>query len=124
MSRWMRRWAPGSSWTSPAGLRCAGSRTSGSHADATRVLGRIRGAGPAVVGAVGRYPALERVVVDLQRLLRRAVLLRYVAQVEPDAGPGTAATAHRVDQDVGRFQQRPDLRVTRLPPVQAGHRLV
>src|SRR5262249_10253418 len=67
---------------------------------------------------------LPRVVVDLQRLLRGALLLRYVAQIQPDPRPGAAAPAHGVHEDVRRLEVRPHVGVLRLPALQPRHRLV
>ena len=45
-------------------------------------------------------------------------------EVEADPVPAGAATAHRVDQDVGRLELRPYRGMLRLPAFQARHRLV
>src|SRR4051794_12527091 len=68
--------------------------------------------------------ALPRVVVDLERLLRRAVLDRHVAEVDPDAGPRGAAPAHGVDHHVCRLEVRHHLPVARLPPFEAVERFL
>ena len=47
-----------------------------------------------------------RVVVDLERFLLRTFLLRYVSEVHSDPVPGCEPSAHRVDQHVGRLEQR------------------
>jgi nucleobase:cation symporter-1, NCS1 family len=72
---------------------------------------------PAAEVDAGLPVLLPRVVVDFQRLLRRALLLGNVLQVQPDPGPGGAAAAHGVDQHVGGFKQRPHLGVPFLPAV-------
>src|SRR5262249_21849534 len=64
------------------------------------------------------------VVVDLEGLLRRPLAFRDVLEVEPDPGPGAAAAAHRADQEVLRPQERPDVGMPLLPPLEALHRLV
>src|ERR1700730_13332130 len=55
------------------------------------------------------------VVVDLERLWRRALLCRDVNQVDPDSIPCRAAAAHRVDEDIGGFEVGDHLWVARLP---------
>ena len=64
------------------------------------------------------------IVVDLERLLSRALLRRDVRQVDPDSIPCGAAAAHRVDQDVGGFEVGDYLRVARLPAFEPLPRLL
>ena len=61
---------------------------------------RSSAAGTDLGRAIGRGAA-PRVVVGIERLLRRPERLRHVLEVHADAGPGRGAPAHRVDQHVG-----------------------
>src|SRR3954468_5994614 len=67
--------------------------------------------------------ALPRVVVDLERLLRRAVVRRDVTKVHADPCPGRAPAPHRIDHHVGGLEVRHDLRVPRLPAIETIKRL-
>jgi hypothetical protein len=69
-------------------------------------------------------PLASGIVVGVGRLGRGALCFGHVAQVDANARPRRRATAHRVDQDVGRLELRRGFRVPRLPPRQAGERLV
>ena len=68
--------------------------------------------------------ARPRVEVGFERLLAGPLVLRHVDQVDPDAIPERRPAAHAVDQDVGRLEVLDDVRVARLPALEALERLV
>src|SRR5207244_3786519 len=63
------------------------------------------------------------IVVGFGRLLGRTLALRNVTEIDPDAGPGGRAAAHRVDEDVVNVQARRSLRVPGLPAFEPGERV-
>ena len=45
-------------------------------------------------------------------------MLRYVLQIDADARPRVKASAHRVDEHVGRFEVRRGIRMSRAPALE------
>src|ERR1700694_1496521 len=89
----------------------------GSSRPAELGLGVDARSAPAAVGGPG-------VVVDLERLLRRALPRPGVRPVDPDSIPRRATAAHRVDQHVGGFEVGDHLRVARFPAFEPLPRLL
>src|SRR5207302_10639438 len=69
-----------------------------------------------LAGPVSKAP--PGIEVDFQRLLGRPLRLWNPGQVDANPGPGRAPPTHRVDEDVGRAEVLPDLRVSLLPALQ------
>ena len=63
--------------------------------------------------------ARPRVEVGFERLLAGPLLLRHVDEVDPDAIPERRPAAHAVDEDVGRLEVLDDVRMARLPALEA-----
>jgi hypothetical protein len=139
------RWSAGRSVVGP--LRISACAVNKPHAGAAvPARGRVQRGGSTNSRRLRRYDQLEvaapyelarssvpgsridvgpfvRRLVGIERFLRRAQRLRHVLQVDADAGPGAKASAHGVDEDVGRLQVRSRLRVARLPSFEAGERV-
>src|SRR5262249_24091939 len=96
----------------PAGLPL---RPAGGHAG-LRALARLR----RPRSSRRRLRASPGIVIGVGRLLGGALLLRHVAEVDPDAGPRSRAPAHRVDQDVVDREPRRRRRMARLPGLETG----
>src|SRR5262245_31491418 len=114
-SRWFRR-------TSSRRSSRPGAR--GADPSLGRRTGRADPAGSASflrrLGPPPAPPLARRVVVRVGRLLRWPHGLRNVPEVHPDARPGGRPAAHRVDEDVLDREPRGDVRMPRLPPLEAG----
>src|SRR5262245_23118241 len=73
---------------------------------------------------LGDVRPIVRRLVGIERFLRRANLVGHVLQVEADARPGVEASAHRIDEDVGRLEVGGCLGVSRLPPLESRQRVI
>src|ERR1700686_1362242 len=76
-----------------------------------------------LTGTIGTLIARPRVIVDLERFLRRPLRLGHVAQVEPDPRPCCIPAPHRVHHDVGGCEMGPNLGMASPPALEAGARL-
>ena len=63
------------------------------------------------------------IIVRFGRIFWRALALRNIAQIDPDAGPAGRAAAHRVDEDIVHLQKHRRFRIPGLPAFEAGERV-
>src|SRR5262249_3433640 len=69
-------------------------------------------------------PAGEGIVRRVGRFLRGTQPWGHVLESRAHAGPGRVATAHGIDQDVARLEVPGRVRMTRLPALEPGERVV